>query len=230
MKFLISEEAAQAVSERVRGPMALDPHGDPALGGAYRTTTLYCDTPALDVYRRIGAHKRRKYRLRRYGDEPRIYLELKAKWDERVEKRRSEVPRVEVERLEREELPADWAGFWFHRRLRARQLRPVCQVSYERVAFMGGDVSVPLRLTLDRRLRCLPAGGWLPGVWEDGQQYLTGGVILEFKFRMFLPVLFKELIWEMGLVPSTVSKYRRGVQTLGLAGDAGPSHEREEAG
>src|SRR5438105_8753232 len=77
MKFLLQEPLARAVEACLGGRLPLDPHGDPALGGAYCTTTLYLDTVNLDVYRRTASFKRRKYRLRRYGDEPRIFLERK---------------------------------------------------------------------------------------------------------------------------------------------------------
>ena len=46
-----------------------------------------------------------------------------------------------------------WSGSWFHRRLTARRLRPVCQVTYHRMArtfVRDGDV---MRLTLDTDLR-----------------------------------------------------------------------------
>ena len=71
VKFLLSSAEAREVERRLRGRLAPDPHADPALGGAYRVTSVYFDTPALDVYRRSDGYRRRKYRVRRYGDAPR---------------------------------------------------------------------------------------------------------------------------------------------------------------
>src|SRR5205807_186635 len=65
LKFLLDEPLARAVEDQVRGRLPLDTHADPALGGAYRTTTLYLDTAALDLFHRMPSFKRRKYRLHR---------------------------------------------------------------------------------------------------------------------------------------------------------------------
>src|SRR5438477_9037431 len=67
VKFLVSEAIAVTIERHAAAGLTLDPHADPKLGNAYHTTTLYCDTPALDVFHRTGAGKNRKYRVRRYG-------------------------------------------------------------------------------------------------------------------------------------------------------------------
>src|SRR5438270_569717 len=77
LKFLIGAAQAREVEARARRCLTLDPHGDPALGGAYRTTSLYFDTPTLDVYHRTAAHKGHKLRARRYGSMPCVFLERK---------------------------------------------------------------------------------------------------------------------------------------------------------
>src|SRR6185503_15586261 len=46
----------------------------------------------------------------------------------------------------------DWSGRWFERRLRARDLRPVCQVTYLRTARVGATAAGPFRLTIDSQL------------------------------------------------------------------------------
>ena len=50
LKFLLEEALARTIEECVRDRLPLDAHGDPALGGAYRTTSLYLDTAARDVF------------------------------------------------------------------------------------------------------------------------------------------------------------------------------------
>src|SRR5881397_2180157 len=80
LKFLVSEAKAREVQAWVASRMQLDPHGDPALGHAYRISTLYCDTPDLSVYHRAPLYGRRKFRVRRYGDSPGVFLERKTKW------------------------------------------------------------------------------------------------------------------------------------------------------
>src|SRR4051812_26013707 len=77
LKFLLHEAQAQLVEAWARRRLMLDPHGEPALAGAYRTVSLYFDTPQLDVYQRTPSYKRRKFRVRRYGAAPLLFLERK---------------------------------------------------------------------------------------------------------------------------------------------------------
>src|SRR5262245_16404917 len=39
LKFLLTESQARQIEDWARQRLALDPHGDPALGGAYQTTS-----------------------------------------------------------------------------------------------------------------------------------------------------------------------------------------------
>jgi hypothetical protein len=208
LKFLLDEAQAQEVEAWARRRLALDPHGEPALGGAYRTTSLYCDTPQLDVYRRTPSYRRRKFRVRRYGSASGAFLERKSKWGDRVEKRRTPIPVEELPLLAYPLSVVTWPGHWFHRRLRMRQLGPACRIVYQRTAYVGSCSESPLRLTLDRRIRGVHTDEWSLAPLEGGLPLLTARVILEFKFRSALPAPFKEVVAAMRLSPSTVSKYR----------------------
>jgi len=198
-----------------RARLTPDPHGDPALGGAYRTTSLYCDTPDLDVYHRTPSYRRRKFRVRRYGDATWTYLERKSKWGDRVAKWRVSVPDTELANLAAPEVPEAWPGFWFHRRLVMRRLQPACRVAYRRLAFAGSCADGPLRLTFDRDLRGVPAQDWRLDPVENGRALLAGHVILELKFRAALPGPFKQLVAEHRLTPHAVSKYRTCCEAWG---------------
>jgi hypothetical protein len=218
LKFLLDAVRAQEIEAWASRRLLPDPHGDPALGGAYRTTSLYCDTPELDVYHRSPSYKRRKFRLRRYGSAPWVFLERKAKSGDRVSKRRTAVPEGELAHLAHPLSPADWPGHWFHRRLAARRLGPACRIVYQRTAYVGSSPEGPLRLTLDRRLRgLLTDDGWSLAAFEGGLPLLRGQVILELKFRAALPVVFKELVLGLRLTPSSVSKYRLCREAWGAA-------------
>ncbi len=208
LKFLLDEVRAAAVEGWARERLALDPHGDPALGGAYRTVSLYCDTPELDVFHRAPSYKRRKFRVRRYGAGPWAFLERKSKGGDRVAKRRTAVASEDLPLLAHPMSLVSWPGHWFHQRLLARRLRPACRIEYLRTAYVGACTEGPLRLTLDRRVHGTPAGEWGFDSCEGGLPLLTGRVILEFKFRSALPALFKELVRDLGLSPTPVSKYR----------------------
>lgn len=208
MKFLVAESQALEVEAWARQHLHLDPHGDSALKGAYRTTSLYMDTPDRDVFHRRDSYRRRKFRIRRYGDSPSLYLERKSKSGDKVAKRRSALPVDELTLLANPMSLLTWDGHWFHRRLLKRHLAPACRISYQRTAYVGVSPESPLRVTLDRRLFGLLTPDWSLGPVEGGLPLLTGQVILELKFRTAMPLLFKELIQDQQLTPRAVSKYR----------------------
>ncbi len=217
LKFLLPESQGQEVEAWVRSRLALDPHGDPALDGAYRTTSLYCDTPEQDVYHRTPTYKRRKFRVRRYDAAPWVFLERKSKKGDRVAKRRVAVPDEELPQLTHPMSVLSWTGHWFHRSLRFRRLQPACLIAYQRTAFVGPGPHGPLRLTMDRRIRGILSNNWHPVPFEGGVPLLIGQTILELKFRMAMPTLFKELVQTMRLNPGTVSKYRLCREVLQVA-------------
>jgi VTC domain len=212
LKFALELEQAAPVEKWARTHLTLDPHGDPALGGAYRIHSLYLDTPTLDVFHRVSSHRRRKYRLRRYGDESGIYLERKTRSGDRVRKRRSLVPDGELSNLSSPAVDPGWNGEWFHRRVASRRLGPSLQVSYHRLAFLLPDPHDPARLTLDRDLVCQPARDWSVRPAREGRPLTSGRMVLELKYRGTLPTLFRQLLHETGLCPGSMSKYRRGIE------------------
>jgi VTC domain len=217
LKFLLDETRAREIDDWAQARLVLDPHGDPALGGAYRTTSLYCDTPHLDVYHRSPRYRRRKFRVRRYGSMPWLFLERKSKSGDRVAKRRTAVPEEELTQLAVPMSLVDWPGHWFHRGLLARRLGPACRIVYQRTAYAGASSGSPLRLTLDRRLHGVLASGWSLDPVEGGLPLLTGQVILELKFRVVLPAPFGELMEGLRLRPSVVSKYRLCREAWGVS-------------
>jgi hypothetical protein len=211
MKFLLPEALAHEVQGWADQRMLVDPHADPELGKAYRTTTLYLDTAQQDVFHRRGSYRRRKFRIRRYGSEPRVYLERKARSAGRVWKKRCGIAETDLLRLTTSTDPG-WEAFWFHRCLAMRRLMPSCLIRYERTAFVGTTTSGPVRLTLDRHLHCAPTLFWQVQAGQPGFPFLQGKAILELKFTMALPALFKALLHDMRLTPGSVSKYRLGIE------------------
>jgi VTC domain len=228
LKFLLTEAQAREVEERARRQMFSDPHADPAVGNAYRITSLYCDTPAFDVFHRLSPFQRRKHRLRRYGQAPWVFLERKIKWGDRVKKRRTMIPDGELSILvqppqpDRAPAPPNgldgvaWPGHWFHRHLAMRQLAPVCRIAYERVALVGEAAEGPLRLTFDRHIRGQMHRDWNLDDDGAGMALFTDQVICEFKYRGMLPALFKEIILAARLTPGPVSKYRAFLRASGF--------------
>ena len=229
LKMLVPEELARQVEAWAVSHLRRDEHALQSPDGTYDTTTLYLDTPALDMFHRQPGHRRRKYRLRRYGLSDVVFLERKARRGDKVRKRRTLVAAESLgDRLAAAPVPA-WEGDWFRARVAARGLHPVCRISYRRTAFVAHSNDGPLRVTLDRQLCGIAAADWnlLPVGANQTQvvpNLLGEHVVCEFKFRNTLPQLFKEVIADLGLQVGSVSKYRRMLVALGLVSVEGPAH------
>ncbi|MBP3954156.1 polyphosphate polymerase domain-containing protein [Gemmata sp. G18] len=216
VKFLLTEEQVAEIVSRVTGKLALDSFADPALGNAYITTSVYTDTPNFDVFYRTEGYDRDKFRVRRYGLTGPVFVERKTKNGDKVRKHRVRISATEVPDLAAPVLNGEWAGEWFHSQLLQKQLRPVCRVAYERVAYLGTADGGTVRLTFDRNIRGVLAGEWkLEAVGPVPA--LVDRVVAEFKFRTAMPALFKGIVADLGLTPTPVSKYRTFVHAAGLA-------------
>lgn len=216
IKFLVSRDVAGKVLEWARPRLETDPHSRPEAGGGYSISSLYLDTPKFAVYHKLGSFGRAKFRIRRYGVSDRVFVERKLKVGGRVSKRRSELSAKELARLERGELVEDgWAARWYEKRMKLRDLRVVCQISYERIALIGVNEEGPLRLTLDEAVHV--ARQDRPNFAEPGtgQLILQDHMILELKYRGAMPAIFKELAQHLPLEQGSVSKYRLGLACLG---------------
>lgn len=216
VKFLLTEAQAAEVEARVRGKLALDAYADPALGNAYFTTSVYTDTPNFDVFYRTDGYDRDKFRVRRYGLSGPVFVECKTKNGDKVRKHRARINATEVPDLAAPSLNGEWAGEWFHSQLLLKQLKPVCRIAYERVAYLGTADGGTVRLTFDRNIRGVLVSEWrLESVGEVPP--LLDRVVCEFKFRNAMPALFKGIVADLALAPTPVSKYRTFVRGTGLA-------------
>ena len=224
IKFQVPEFAGEQILDWARNRLMPDPNAtDEALKDGYRITSLYFDTEAFDVYHRKGSFGRSKYRIRRYGPSKTVFLERKLKTRGMVSKRRAAVPVEDLVRLDGDEPDAGWPGFWYHQRLQARQLRPICQIAYQRVARVAMTQNGPIRLTLDRCIQAIPLQSIAFNDTLPGRMVLDDQVIIEFKFRLGMPVCFKELVERFVLNQKRISKYRLAAVALGLvAPDTSP--------
>lgn len=215
IKFLIAAPLAPDIQQWMRENLDPDENGAGPFADEYATASLYFETPQFDVFHRRGSYGRSKYRIRRYGAADFMFLERKFRTDRLLAKRRTAVPVADFEQLERDETSPAWAGYWFHRRVLVRRLRPFLQLSYDRTARLGMSSTGPVRMTIDFNLRVLPLPdrAFLPGT---GFPLLEGQNIVELKYRVTLPGLFKQLVERFKLAPQPVSKYRAGLAALGL--------------
>lgn len=213
LKFALTTEAANAVREWARRELVRDPYAVDIDGDGYRTTSLYFETQNFDVFFRRGSHGRAKFRIRRYNGGPVLFLERKLKRGGVVIKRRTEIMPSDLRYMTGGE---DWQGRWFEGRIFHRKLKPVCQIDYQRTARVGMASTGPVRLTLDRKITALPIST-IDFTNEPGIEVLPGQEVLELKYRVHVPPLFKDLIEELNLQPRAISKYRMAVEALGLA-------------
>ena len=223
LKFVIGPDLAPKIRHWARMYLDADTHGTGPFGDEYLTTSVYFDTDDYDVFHRRGSFGRSKYRIRRYGDEDAFFLERKMRQPGILAKRRTRVPLIALERLTAPAVDAEWPGYWFHRRVTARRLGPVCQVAYSRMArgvIRNGEM---VRLTLDGDVRAqlasearfvsdagVPAMATVPAM-----PALSNRLILELKYRGAPPAIFRQLVEEFALTPQAASKYRLGMVALG---------------
>lgn len=214
IKFLAPVDRVDDLRAWARARLRPDPFGGGPHADTYQTNSLYFDTDAFDVFRRSGSYGRSKYRARRYGASADLFLERKLKTRNQVTKRRSMIEVGELPRLAEPEPRKGWAGHWFHRRLLARDLAPVCQVNYTRTALVHANGHGPIRMTLDVNLR---AASTRELAFRDlsGEPSLIGSHgILELKYYYFRPPVFDELIERFALVAQPISKYRIAIGSL----------------
>ena len=156
-----------------------------------------------------------------------VFLERKLRTKDLLSKRRSFVP-IEDLVLLGSGTPSwsrKWHGAWFGDRITTRRLGPVCQVTYDRVARLTATPYGIARLTLDAHIRA-----WTAETFDfqsgEPKPVLPGRVILEMKYRVDMPAVFKALVEEFRLNPAPVSKYRSSVVALGLATAPAPQDMR----
>ena len=224
IKFQVNQSVAEAILEWARGRMSPDPNGAGTMSDAYQITSLYFDTEQFDVFARNGSFGRTKYRIRRYGPGEIVFLERKLKTGGLVTKRRAAVEVQELARLADAEADPGWPGFWFHQRLLARRLRPICQITYRRTARVSITNYGPIRLTLDHDVRTLPIKGLSFENATPGTPLSHEQVILEMKYRVRMPAAFKELVERFALNAKRVSKYRLAVVALGFVSESAQEH------
>jgi hypothetical protein len=213
IKFVVEISQYARIVEWARRRLSADDHGTGAHGDEYQTSTLYFETRAFDVYKRRGSYGLSKYRIRRYGPSDTVFLERKFRTERLLVKRRTTVALNAISNLAAATPDPGWSGFWFHRRVQLRELQPLVQLSYDRVARVGQSSHGPVRLTIDRNLRALPLPdfAFLPPV---GLSFLERACVVEVKYQMELPALFRELAETFCLDVQKISKFRGALRAL----------------
>lgn len=213
IKFILDENQGRDVRDWARTHLQPDPHASPENGYEYAVNSLYLDTPGFDIFHRTDGAQQSKYRLRRYGNEAVLWAELKRKRNGQVRKRRTSMAAGDLQSILLASDDTAWDGDWFRRRINRLQLRPVCQVTYQRLACVGTSAYGSLRLTVDSQLHCRPVNDWtVPAQPLTSGRLLLNQQILELKFYETLPNAFRDLIRDLRLTMAICSKYRHSVE------------------
>ena len=223
LKYLVDLETRLGLTPILASRLLPGEHVDEQ--GAYPVLSLYYDGEELPLYleKLAGLERRTKVRLRTYGwsfaQTPLWFLEAKHKSDAAVAKRRLAVPRGRIDPLR----PETWdalgaaAGPFLQARESTR-LVPAVQVWYQREVLVSP--AADLRVTWDTCLRALYPGetmtteplydttrALVPETWA----------VLELKAAQTLPTWLARLVRSAALVPESISKYVRALDTLGLS-------------
>jgi hypothetical protein len=213
IKFLLSRDQAAEVEHRLLAFLAPDPHSDPALGGMYEIQSLACDDAGLGVFFREDRTRNRKYRVRRYGRSPVVYLERKRSIKSKVRKHRVQAP---IEHLGQigNGTATEPSHTWFTRALHAADLAPVCRIRCLRRALFGTSSENPMRVTFDRDIRGSLAPHWTFDCDGHERPLLDNVIVCEFKFRSAMPAPLKAVVSAMNLEPTGISKYRTCIRVF----------------
>lgn len=211
-KVLLAPKASERLQALAHEHLAPDPFALAAPAGAYPVTSVYLAAPGDAAH--DGAPR---WRVRRYGTEPGVWLERKANRAGRVEKQRVACEAAVAEGAAAD-LPVDHPARPWLLEVEAQGLEPAVTVGYEREAWLLPGTTA--RLTLDRRLCAGPAGRRTPDPSVVGLPFLEADV-LELKFDDAPPEAFRRLLLAEGLVPRPWSKVRAAARAL--AGRTAPA-------
>ena len=237
-KFVVSARIANEFRERVRPFGILDSNSLKSKEQRYVITSLYYDTPTLDLYEEAVSRKRTRFKLRvrRYGegleDSP-VFFEVKHRTGDVIQKARAVVaPLRWARRLVDDHPEALAAEVEFRSRVITRRCRPTLLVRYAREAW-NGAIDNYVRITFDTRLQyarvangehSLTSDCWesaddagaVDGRYDgDGDGDHSGSfVIIELKFEQTVPRWLSAAVRDFGMQRRGFSKYSVGIERV----------------
>lgn len=217
LKYFISEHDALIIQERLKPIIKLDPYVDKNKG-FYVVKSLYFDDHEDTClhHNEFSLGKRKKYRIRIYGDNTDlILLEKKEKENSMSRKTSCKLTREEYEFL----YYGNVHGlYWktekpllkeFIIQIFYKRFSPKVVIKYERTAFI--DYPGNVRVTLDRNISCSPQNSrFMESDYTTIPILEKGRHLLEVKYDEFLPDYIKQVIQLNSLEQATFSKYYMG--------------------
>lgn len=224
LKYILTQDQCQTFIEILPNYLEPDAIGDEY--GRYNITSLYYDTEDFRAYwDKIEGHKfRRKVRIRVYDQqqvtpETSCFVEIKQRINKTLQKKRVVMSYASADALcgagasieeEGELSAADREIVSEIRYLQSTlQLQPACIVSYDRMAFDGGEYDDNLRITFDTNLKGRAHDLTLlsTGATQDKFFIPPGWCIMEVKVNYRIPYWLTEMIGKHRFTLRRISKY-----------------------
>ncbi len=221
-KYLIPQKDIDELRRRILPFVTLDNFA--AEGSQYTVRSIYFDTSKLKYYNEKieGVKIRKKLRVRGYnelGDESIVFLEIKRKYENHINKNRSALKYYNLDDLLStsdlesycltengfQNSVADGERFLHH--IHKHSLKPIVLIVYEREAYFSKFDS-SLRLTFDKNLRYIlfPSLDELYSE-EDMSFAMPKYFIFEVKFSAGFPGWLQAIIRDLSISRMALSKY-----------------------
>jgi SPX domain protein involved in polyphosphate accumulation len=229
LKYLITLQAAEKFKQELLANLVPDEHGDTQ--GSYYISSLYYDSPDYRCYweKVDGIRVRRKLRIRYYEtssplvDQTPVFVEIKQRVNRVTQKRRVMLPyqaaiqlcsgRQLPDAVEFDLTPQDVAVVdevadltWQY------NLCPASLVSYSRLALVGTDYDIGLRVTFDRNLAYRTYDLSLESPHGSLLLFPADWTVVEIKVNERIPYWLTELVAAHNLNLVRVSKYCRSIE------------------
>ena len=236
LKYLISEVLAAEIERYVRPFLEYDRYSKLQRGGYYAISSLYLDSPDLQLCKETltGQKNRFKLRIRSYTDEPEYprFFEIKRRINTVILKSRARVTEDDVPMLLKGRLLPPHSYHTDEAALNQFQLYvasinagPKVLVRYLRKAYESTSEN-RVRVTFDREL-CykvtneprvrLGGMGWQHNILTDGH------VVLEVKFTGVYPPWLSRMVEVLNLQARSVSKFATSIQQACALGFCAPA-------
>lgn len=176
-----------------------------------QVTCIFFDTDDLANYQQLKWHRCRCFRMLHQSGDPYVSVERTTNSSDQVKLRRTSLPFNELEQLSAPPPARNCKGGWFFKRLKRRQLRPVCKASFTRMYLSNITSDSKTVVSIDRSFVCETASGLNLTPVTNGTPFLNDFAIVTVTYSNLFPLVAKCLMCQMQLTPSTVSTYHKAI-------------------
>lgn len=216
LKYLLTLRLYQDALALVKCHSRLD---NPCQSGEpYAVCSTYFDTPDFAYYlqKKNGVAYRKKYRFRTYGlDADSGFFEIKYREHAYVHKQRTSFRRENLLNILHEDIEQkdfNREQQMVYQMLMGQNLKPTHLIHYKRVAYVAQQEN-PFRITFDFELSTANVQNH-SGLDATQHRLFNSHVIMELKPHESLPLWCYQMLKELKLVSSSISKYALTLEKL----------------